>query len=101
MVLLVCGPFTPSDSVAFEPLRDLVAAIEQQRPDVCVMVGPKTGPKSPELVKISHGGGGETGWKWWFLVTGFWGGLKGIWGSEWTQKSGGFLAGSEHKNFSF
>uniref|UniRef100_A0A669QGY5 DNA polymerase alpha subunit B n=1 Tax=Phasianus colchicus TaxID=9054 RepID=A0A669QGY5_PHACC len=43
VVLLVCGPFTPSDSVAFEPLWDLIAAIDQQRPDVCVMVGLEMG----------------------------------------------------------
>ena len=77
MVLLVCGPFTPSDSVAFEPLRDLVAAIEQQRPDVCVMVGPKTGPKSPELVKISHGGGGGNGAEMVVFGDGFLGGFEG------------------------
>lgn len=40
VVLVVSGPFTPSDSVAFEPLQDLIAVIARQRPDVCVLFGP-------------------------------------------------------------
>ena len=43
MVLVVSGPFTPSDSVAFEPLQDLIAVIARQRPDVCVLVGLEMG----------------------------------------------------------
>ncbi|NXA81463.1 DPOA2 polymerase, partial [Thryothorus ludovicianus] len=40
MVLLACGPFTPSDGVAFEPLSDLLEVVARDRPDVCVLFGP-------------------------------------------------------------
>ncbi|XP_037982442.1 DNA polymerase alpha subunit B, partial [Motacilla alba alba] len=40
MVLVACGPFTPSDSVAFEPLSDLLDVVARDRPDVCVLLGP-------------------------------------------------------------
>ncbi|NWZ02510.1 DPOA2 polymerase, partial [Loxia curvirostra] len=40
MVLVACGPFTPSDSVAFEPLSDLLEVVARDRPDVCVLFGP-------------------------------------------------------------
>ncbi|OPJ66284.1 DNA polymerase alpha subunit B-like [Patagioenas fasciata monilis] len=39
-VLVACGPFTPSDGVAFEPLRDLLDVIERDRPDLCLLLGP-------------------------------------------------------------
>ena len=38
--LLVCaGPFTTSDSLAYEPLVDLMNAVQKDRPDVLVLVG--------------------------------------------------------------
>ncbi|NXT72697.1 DPOA2 polymerase, partial [Chaetops frenatus] len=40
MVLVACGPFTPSDGVAFEPLSDLLEVVARDRPDVCVLFGP-------------------------------------------------------------
>ncbi|XP_056366125.1 DNA polymerase alpha subunit B [Oenanthe melanoleuca] len=40
LVLLACGPFTPSDGVAFEPLSDLLGVVARDRPDVCVLFGP-------------------------------------------------------------
>ncbi|NXD46181.1 DPOA2 polymerase, partial [Copsychus sechellarum] len=40
MVLVACGPFTPSDGVAFEPLSDLLGVVARDRPDVCVLFGP-------------------------------------------------------------
>ncbi|NXT12578.1 DPOA2 polymerase, partial [Prunella fulvescens] len=40
MVLVACGPFTPSDSVAFEPLSDLLEVVARDRPDVCILLGP-------------------------------------------------------------
>ncbi|KAM7028227.1 LOW QUALITY PROTEIN: DNA polymerase alpha subunit B [Acridotheres tristis] len=40
MVLVACGPFTPSDGVAFEPLSDLLEVVARDRPDVCVLLGP-------------------------------------------------------------
>ncbi|KAM4880108.1 DNA polymerase alpha subunit B [Sylvia borin] len=40
MVLVACGPFTPSDSVTFEPLSDLLEVVARDRPDVCILFGP-------------------------------------------------------------
>ncbi|TSO77743.1 DNA polymerase alpha subunit B [Bagarius yarrelli] len=37
MVLVVCGPYTPSDSLAYDPLIDLINIINKDRPDVCVL----------------------------------------------------------------
>lgn len=38
MVLTACGPFTPSDSLAYDPLIDLLTVINRDRPDVCILV---------------------------------------------------------------
>lgn len=38
MVLVACGPYTTSDSIAFDPLTDLIEVIVRDRPDVCVLV---------------------------------------------------------------
>uniref|UniRef100_A0A674GD90 DNA polymerase alpha subunit B n=1 Tax=Taeniopygia guttata TaxID=59729 RepID=A0A674GD90_TAEGU len=38
MVLVACGPFTPSDSITFEPLSDLLEVVARDRPDVCILV---------------------------------------------------------------
>ncbi|KAM8985964.1 DNA polymerase alpha subunit B [Ara ararauna] len=40
MVLVACGPYTPSDSIGYDPLSDLVAVITRDRPDVCILFGP-------------------------------------------------------------
>ncbi|XP_057584542.1 DNA polymerase alpha subunit B isoform X2 [Hippopotamus amphibius kiboko] len=40
MVLVACGPYTTSDSIAFEPLLDLITIINHDRPDVCMLFGP-------------------------------------------------------------
>uniref|UniRef100_A0A8C3WPG4 DNA polymerase alpha subunit B n=1 Tax=Catagonus wagneri TaxID=51154 RepID=A0A8C3WPG4_9CETA len=40
MVLVACGPYTTSDSITFEPLLDLIAVINHDRPDVCILFGP-------------------------------------------------------------
>ncbi|XP_077645748.1 DNA polymerase alpha subunit B [Lonchura striata] len=40
MVLVACGPFTPSDSITFEPLSDLLEVVARDRPDVCILFGP-------------------------------------------------------------
>ncbi|XP_058678426.1 DNA polymerase alpha subunit B [Ammospiza caudacuta] len=39
-VLVACGPFTPSDGAAFEPLRDLLGVVSRERPDLCILFGP-------------------------------------------------------------
>lgn len=40
MVLVACGPYTPSDSLTFDPLLDLINVIVRDRPDVCILVQP-------------------------------------------------------------
>ncbi|XP_028626974.1 DNA polymerase alpha subunit B isoform X2 [Grammomys surdaster] len=40
MVLVACGPYTTSDSITYEPLLDLIAVINCDRPDVCILLGP-------------------------------------------------------------
>ncbi|XP_004618469.2 DNA polymerase alpha subunit B [Sorex araneus] len=40
MVLVACGPFTTSDSITYDPLLDLIAVINHDRPDVCILFGP-------------------------------------------------------------
>uniref|UniRef100_A0A669DF86 DNA polymerase alpha subunit B n=1 Tax=Oreochromis niloticus TaxID=8128 RepID=A0A669DF86_ORENI len=37
-VLVACGPYTPSDSLTFDPLLDLINVIVRDRPDVCLLV---------------------------------------------------------------
>ena len=37
-MLVACGPYTPSDSLSFDPLLDLISVIVRDRPDVCVLV---------------------------------------------------------------
>lgn len=39
MVLVACGPYTTSDSITYDPLLDLIAIINHDRPDVCILVG--------------------------------------------------------------
>lgn len=53
MVLVACGPYTTSDSITYEPLLDLIAIINRDRPDVCVLVGSPPGA-------ASHGDAGES-----------------------------------------
>ncbi|XP_004682690.1 PREDICTED: DNA polymerase alpha subunit B [Condylura cristata] len=40
MVLTACGPYTTSDSITYDPLIDLIATINRDRPDVCILFGP-------------------------------------------------------------
>lgn len=37
-ILVACGPYTPSDSLTFDPLLDLIHVIVRDRPDVCILV---------------------------------------------------------------
>ncbi|KAM4643634.1 DNA polymerase alpha subunit B [Amazona ochrocephala] len=40
MLLVACGPYTPSDSIGYDPLSDLVTVITRDRPDACILFGP-------------------------------------------------------------
>ena len=37
-VVVVCGPYTTTDSLMHEPLADLVKVLQKSPPDVCIMV---------------------------------------------------------------
>ncbi|XP_069036494.1 DNA polymerase alpha subunit B [Lepisosteus oculatus] len=51
MVLVACGPYTPSDSLSYEPLLDLIDTIKRDRPDVCVLLGPFLDSKHEQVEK--------------------------------------------------
>lgn len=60
MVLVACGPYTTSDSLAYDPLADLIDVIARDRPDVCVLVrwgGAHGGGWAPPLPPVGVGGG--------------------------------------------
>ncbi|XP_013419567.1 DNA polymerase alpha subunit B isoform X2 [Lingula anatina] len=50
-IMIAAGPFTTSDSLSYEPLRDLEQKIHQERPDVCVLIGPFVDVKHEEILK--------------------------------------------------
>ncbi|CAL8357140.1 unnamed protein product [Merluccius merluccius] len=50
-VLVACGPYTPSDSLTFDPLLDLITVIVRDRPDVCVLLGPFVDAKHEQIEK--------------------------------------------------
>lgn len=40
MVVVACGPYTTSDSITYDPLLDLIAIINRDQPEVCILFGP-------------------------------------------------------------
>lgn len=38
MVMVACGPYTPSDSLSYDPLIDLISIIVRDQPDMCILV---------------------------------------------------------------
>lgn len=50
-VLVACGPYTPSDSLTFDPLLDLIHVIVRDRPDVCLLLGPFVDSKHEHIEK--------------------------------------------------
>ncbi len=38
MVMMACGPYTPSESLTYDPLIDLITIINKDRPNVCILV---------------------------------------------------------------
>uniref|UniRef100_A0A8C4ENS4 DNA polymerase alpha subunit B n=1 Tax=Dicentrarchus labrax TaxID=13489 RepID=A0A8C4ENS4_DICLA len=48
-VLVACGPYTPSDSLTFDPLLDLINVIVRDRPDVCLLLGPFVDSKHEQI----------------------------------------------------
>ena len=54
-VFVAAGPYTTSDNLLYEPLRDLLKAIQRNKPHVAVLIGPFVDDKHP----IIQNGGGE------------------------------------------
>uniref|UniRef100_A0A2K6UN47 DNA polymerase alpha subunit B n=1 Tax=Saimiri boliviensis boliviensis TaxID=39432 RepID=A0A2K6UN47_SAIBB len=54
MVLVACGPYTTSDSITYDPLLDLIAVINHDRPDVCILFGPFLDAKHEQVESGSH-----------------------------------------------
>uniref|UniRef100_A0A3Q3VXS9 DNA polymerase alpha subunit B n=1 Tax=Mola mola TaxID=94237 RepID=A0A3Q3VXS9_MOLML len=50
-VLVACGPYTPSDSLTFDPLLDLMNVIVRDGPDVCLLLGPFVDSKHEQIEK--------------------------------------------------
>uniref|UniRef100_A0A3Q2NSA9 DNA polymerase alpha subunit B n=1 Tax=Fundulus heteroclitus TaxID=8078 RepID=A0A3Q2NSA9_FUNHE len=50
-VLVACGPYTPSDSLTYDPLIDLISIIVRDRPDVCLLLGPFVDSKHEQIEK--------------------------------------------------
>lgn len=50
-VLVACGPYTPSDSLTYDPLLDLISVIVRDRPDVCFLLGPFVDSKHEQIEK--------------------------------------------------
>nr|XP_057918755.1 DNA polymerase alpha subunit B isoform X2 [Doryrhamphus excisus] len=50
-VLVACGPYTPSDSLNFDPLLDLLHVIARDGPDVCILLGPFVDSKHDDIEK--------------------------------------------------
>ena len=39
-IIIAAGPFTTSDSLNYEPLKDLIEVVQKNRPDLTILVGP-------------------------------------------------------------
>lgn len=50
-VLVACGPYTPSDTLTYDPLLDLINVIVRDRPDVCLLLGPFVDAKHEQIEK--------------------------------------------------
>ncbi|KAK6298108.1 hypothetical protein J4Q44_G00311630 [Coregonus suidteri] len=51
MVIVACGPYTPSDGLTFDTLVGLINVIVRDRPDVCILLGPFVDSKHQQIEK--------------------------------------------------
>uniref|UniRef100_A0A8C1I529 DNA polymerase alpha subunit B n=1 Tax=Cyprinus carpio carpio TaxID=630221 RepID=A0A8C1I529_CYPCA len=51
MVMMACGPYTPSESLTYDPLIDLITIINKDHPDVCILFGPFVDSKHEQIEK--------------------------------------------------
>ncbi|XP_075043846.1 DNA polymerase alpha subunit B [Mixophyes fleayi] len=52
MIIAACGPFTTSDTITYDALKDLVDVINRDRPDVCILLGPFLDAKHEQIEKL-------------------------------------------------
>ncbi|XP_023698507.1 DNA polymerase alpha subunit B [Paramormyrops kingsleyae] len=52
MVMVACGPYTPSDSLSYDPLIDLISIIVRDQPDMCILFGPFVDSKHEQIEKF-------------------------------------------------
>ncbi|XP_053544805.1 DNA polymerase alpha subunit B [Bombina bombina] len=52
MILTACGPFTTSDTITYDALKDLVDIINRDRPDVCILFGPFLDAKQEQIENL-------------------------------------------------
>jgi DNA polymerase alpha subunit B len=49
-LMSVCGPYTASDNLEYEPLDDLLAVISAEKPDVVILAGPFVDMRHPAVL---------------------------------------------------
>lgn len=52
MIIAACGPFTTSDTITYDALKDLVDVINRDRPDVCILLGPFLDSKHEQVENL-------------------------------------------------
>ncbi|XP_068117229.1 DNA polymerase alpha subunit B [Hyperolius riggenbachi] len=52
MIITACGPFTTSDTIAYDALKDLIDVINRDRPDVCILFGPFLDAKHEQIENL-------------------------------------------------
>ncbi|XP_063800926.1 DNA polymerase alpha subunit B [Pseudophryne corroboree] len=52
MIMAACGPFTTSDTITYDALKDLVDVINRDRPDVCILLGPFLDAKHEQIERL-------------------------------------------------
>ncbi|XP_077143812.1 DNA polymerase alpha subunit B isoform X2 [Ranitomeya variabilis] len=52
MIIAACGPFTTSDTITYDALKDLVDVINRDRPDVCILLGPFLDSKHQQVENL-------------------------------------------------
>ncbi|XP_074630712.1 DNA polymerase alpha subunit B-like [Acropora palmata] len=50
LMMVAAGPFTTSDSLLYEPLADLMKTVENDRPDLLILLGPFVDSKHDQIV---------------------------------------------------
>ncbi|KAG8438009.1 hypothetical protein GDO86_008626 [Hymenochirus boettgeri] len=52
MVITACGPFTTSDTISYDALKDLIDLVNRDRPDICILLGPFLDSKHEQIENL-------------------------------------------------